>query len=95
MEPPGTAPGSDPLITGAFIAIVREGQKVPRRLQAPPQGLRQWRLSAALCKVCTASARRTVKSVMVCLGMLCAELARSDRVRDVYGLLFFSASRRV
>ena len=23
MEPPGTAPGSDPLITGAFIAIVR------------------------------------------------------------------------
>ena len=22
MEPPGTAPGSDPLITGAFIAIV-------------------------------------------------------------------------
>ena len=23
MEPPGTAPGSDPLIPGAFIAIVR------------------------------------------------------------------------
>jgi hypothetical protein len=23
VEPPGTAPGSDPLITGAFIAIVR------------------------------------------------------------------------
>jgi hypothetical protein len=23
VEPPGTAPGSDPFITGAFIAIVR------------------------------------------------------------------------
>jgi len=23
VEPPGTAPGSDPLIMGAFIAIVR------------------------------------------------------------------------
>ena len=31
MEPPGTAPGSDPLITGAFIAIAPEEarQKYP------------------------------------------------------------------
>ena len=26
VEPPGTAPGSDPRITGAFIAIVPKGQ---------------------------------------------------------------------
>ena len=29
MEPPGTAPGSDPLITGAFIAIVRANPNNP------------------------------------------------------------------
>ncbi len=27
VEPPGTAPGSDPLITCAFIAVVPEGTK--------------------------------------------------------------------
>jgi len=32
VEPPGTAPGSDPLITSAFIAIVREDMaKVGKR----------------------------------------------------------------
>ena len=29
MEPPGTAPGSDPFITGAFIAIVRANPNTP------------------------------------------------------------------
>ena len=29
VEPPGTAPGSDPLITGAFIAIVRANPNTP------------------------------------------------------------------
>jgi len=28
VEPPGTAPGSDPLIMGAFIAIVPEGTRL-------------------------------------------------------------------
>ena len=40
MEPPGTAPGSEPPITGAFIAIVRvapdkkEYRTTPDRAQA-------------------------------------------------------------
>ena len=29
VEPPGTAPGSDPIITGAFIAIVRANPNIP------------------------------------------------------------------
>ena len=46
MEPPGTAPGSDPRITGAFIAIVRVapnrvniGAGRSRRKHACPDGL--------------------------------------------------------
>ena len=45
MEPPGTAPGSDPRITGAFIAIVRVapntiniGAGRSRRKHACPDG---------------------------------------------------------
>lgn len=43
VEPPGTAPGSDPLITCAFMSIVRvaPNEDQDRRQQGAVQGPRQ------------------------------------------------------
>ena len=42
VEPPGTAPGSDPLITGAFMSIVQIAPDGPnigiRSLRCKPPG---------------------------------------------------------
>ena len=55
VEPPGTAPGSEPLITGAFIAIVRVAPNRPNigarpaRLKAPPHAHPKSRAPIIFC----------------------------------------------